>query len=437
MPLCSFDLGRIELTDHKQPELVRAIGRWTLAGLVLNGIIGGGIFGVPSLVAAQLGRASPWACLIAAVGVGIIIACFAEVGSRFREAGGVYLYARESFGRFAGIQIAWVAWLARLTAVAANSNLFVSYLAVLWAPATKPIPRLIILTALIGILVAVNYRGVTGGARISSIFVVAKLLPLSLFVLLGILFLRGAITATAPLAPGGAWLDGVLVLVYTFGGFETALISMGEAKDPQRDVPFSLFVGLGLTTLLFTGIQIVVVTALAAPETTDRPLAAAAAQFLGPAGAILMTAGALASIYGNLASNILNSPRLTYTLADRGDFPKSLAAVHPRYRTPHVSIVVFGLMVWALAAAGSFRWNVTLSAVARLLTYGATCAALIAMRKKAPGREAFHLPAGNIVAMLGIAFAVVLVTRMDMSGVIIIGITVAIALGNWFWARRS
>ncbi|MGH9649087.1 MAG: APC family permease [Terriglobales bacterium] len=424
------------MEDRKHPELVRAIGRWTLAGLVLNGIIGGGIFGVPSLVAAQLGRASPWAFLIAAAGVGIIIACFAEVGSRFREAGGVYLYAREGFGRLAGIQIAWVAWLARLTAVAANSNLFVSYLAEFWAPATNPVPRLIILTVLVGLLATVNYRGVRGGARLSSVFVVAKLLPLTLFVFLGVILLSRAMSATAPPATGGAWLDGILILVYTFGGFETALLAMSEAKDPQRDVPFSLFIGLAVTTVLFTGIQIVVVTALAAPEMTDRPLAAAAAQFLGPAGALMMTAGALASIYGNLTSNVLNSPRMTYALADRGDFPKALAAVHPRFRTPHVSIVVFGLMTWGLAVAGSFRWNVTLSAVARLLTYGATCAAVIALRKKQPGREAFHLPAGNIVAMLGIAFAVVLVTRMDWSAVVILSGTAAVAFVNWLWARN-
>lgn len=425
------------MPDQKHPELVRAIGRWTLTGLVLNGIIGGGIFGVPALVAGPLGRASPWAFLIAAVGVGVMIACFAEVGSRFREAGGVYLYAREGFGRFAGIQIAWVAWLARLTAVAANSNLFVSYLGEFWAPATYPVPRLAILTVLVGLLATVNYRGVSGGARVSSVFVVAKLLPLTLFVLLGVFFLRGAMTTTAPSATGGAWLDAVLILVYTFGGFETALISMGEAKDPQRDVPFSLFVGLGLTALLFTGIQVVVVTALAAPETTDRPLAVAAAQFLGPAGALLMTAGALASIYGNLASNVLNAPRLIYTLADRGDFPRSLAAVHPRFHTPHVSIVVFALMVWGLAVAGSFRWNVTLSAVARLLTYGVTCAVLIALRKKQPGREAFHLPAGRLVALVGIAFSVVLATRMDWTALVILTVTAAIALVNWLWARNQ
>ncbi|MFB3921870.1 MAG: APC family permease [Terriglobia bacterium] len=424
------------MAERPHPELVRAIGRWTLAGLVLNGIIGGGIFGVPSLVAAQLGRASPWAYLIAAAGVGVVIACFAEVGSRFREAGGVYLYARESFGRFAGIQIAWVAWLARLTAVAANSNLFVSYFAELWAPATNPAPRLILLTLLVGLLATVNYRGVSGGARVSDVFVVAKLLPLSIFVLGGFFLLRNNLSVTAPTGAGGAWLDGILILVYTFGGFETALIPMSEAKDPQRDVPFSLFVGLALTALLYTGIQIVVVTALAAPGATDRPLAAAAAQFLGPMGAFVMTAGALLSIYGNLASNILNTPRLTYTLADRGDFPRSLAAVHPRFRTPYISIVVFGLMVWCLAVAGSFRWNVTLSAVARLLTYGATCAAVIALRKKQPGREAFHLPAGNIVALLGIVFTLVLVTRMDWSAVVIITATVGVAFVNWLWARN-
>jgi APA family basic amino acid/polyamine antiporter len=417
--------------------LVRVIGRWTLVGLVLNATIGSGIFGLPSLVSGHLGKQSPWAYLAAAAGMGVIMACFAEVGSRFREAGGPYLYAREAFGRFAGIQMAWVSWLVRLTAAAANANLFVIYCAEFWPPATNRLPRFVILSLLIGIPALINYRGVRAGAQFSNVFIVSKLLPLTLFALVGLFFLRTDTIAAPSLAAGGGWPDAVLVLVFAYGGFEAALFPMSEAKNPQRDVPFALFTTLAVMTVLYTAIQLAVQSALAAPEQADRPLAAAATIFLGPAGAAFMTVGALVSVYGYLGSMMLNVPRLTYALAEKNDFPRPFATVHRRFHTPHVSIVVFGLMVWGLAVAGTFKWNVTLSAVARLLTYALTCAAVIALRRQQPGKEAFHLPAGGFISLVGIAFSLALITRMDRTALLIVAVTMSIGVVNWLWARRD
>src|SRR5437867_8511099 len=134
------------MRSEPQPSLVRGIGRWSLVALVLNSIIGSGVFGLPSLIAGLVGGAAPLAYVAAAAGMGVIMACFAEVASRFREAGGPYLYARVAFGRFAGIEIAWLTWLARLTAAAGNANLFVIYLSEFWPQAKERVPRIIILT---------------------------------------------------------------------------------------------------------------------------------------------------------------------------------------------------------------------------------------------------------------------------------------------------
>lgn len=424
------------MEQDRPSGLVRAIGRWSLTALVLNGIIGSGIFGLPSVVAGLVGAASPLAYLFAAAGIGVIMACFAEVASRFREPGGPYLYAREGFGRFAGIQIAWLTWLVRLTAGAANANLFVLYLGEFWPRATAGVPRLAILTLLIGTLAAANYRGVKTGAQISSLFAVAKLLTLFFFITVGIFFVRGERLVSTGSYPAGAWLDAVLVLVYAYGGFEAALIPMGEVKDPRRDAPFALLTALAVTTVLYTGIQVVVMGVLAAPAESERPLAAAAAEFLGPMGANLIAVGALVSVYGYLSAGMLNSPRLTLALAERKEFPTLLAAVHPRFRTPHTSIVLFALLVWALAVIGTFRWNLTLSAVARLFTYASTCAAVLALRKKRPDENVFRLPGGAVLAILGVVFSAVLATRMGRGELVMIAITAAIALANWFWVRR-
>jgi amino acid transporter len=424
------------MSDESKTSLVRAMGRWSLVALVVNSIIGSGVFGLPSLVQARVGPASPLAYLPAALGMGIIMACFAEVASRFRQAGGPYLYARAAFGRLAGIEVGWVTWLSRLTAAAANANLFVIYLAEFWAPVDHPLPRLMVLTLLVGVLSFINYRGVRAGARQSNVFVIAKLVPLLLFIAVGLFFIHPERFSIHTQATADSWLATELLLVFAFGGFEGAVIPMSEAKDPQRDAPFALFVALGAVTAVYVLVQAVVTGVLSNASASDRPLAAAARVFAGPAGAGIISLGALISVYGLLSSLTLYAPRLTYAFAEQKDFPAIFAAVHRRFRTPHFSIVVFGGLVWGLAVAGSFQWNLTLSAIARLFTYGFTCAAMLAFRKKAPGEGALRLPAGGLLAVLGMMFCLVLVSRMGWMELEILLVTCGVGLANWAWVRK-
>lgn len=407
--------------------------------MLVNSIIGSGIFGLPSIVAGLVGRASPLAYLIAAAGVGVIMACFAEVSSQFRESGGPYLYARAAFGQFLGIQVGWLTGLARLTATAGNANLFVIYLAEFWPKAKEPLPRAVVIALLLGILAAVNYRGVRAGAQLSNFFTVAKLLPLFVFLAAGLFFLLARRSEAAPLgavAGTGAWLQAVLLLVYSYGGFEGAIIVTGEATNPRRDAPFAFFVALATITAVYTLTQVVVVGTIANPAATDRPLATAARQFLGPGGATFMALSALVAVYGILSSMTLYTPRLAYAFAEQKDLPRILAAVHPRFRTPYVAIVIYCALSILLAVAGNFRWNITLSAVARLFTYASVCAALLVLRKKHRGASAFRLPAGPVLAYVGIAFSAVLMTKMGRGELTIVVLTVAIAFVNWLWARR-
>src|SRR5262249_32416473 len=164
-----------------QPTLVRAIGRWSLAALTINCIIGSGVFGLPSQISKAVGNASPFAWLFAGAATALVMACFAEVSSRFDGTGGVYLYSRTAFGRPAGIAVAWLGWLARLTAAAANANLFVIYLAEFWSEARAPASRLLVLTVILGALTIVNYVGVKRGTTQSNLFTAAKLITLGAF----------------------------------------------------------------------------------------------------------------------------------------------------------------------------------------------------------------------------------------------------------------
>lgn len=210
---------------------------------------------------------------------------------------------------------------------------------------------------------------------------------------------------------------------------------LGEARNPKRDAPFALFVALAIITLVYTAVQWVVVGVLPASVHTDRPLAEVARLLMGSGGAALVAVGALVSVYGYLSANFLTGPRMTFAFAEQGDFPRLFAAVHREYKTPHVSIVFFALLCWILALAGSFTWNVTLSAVARLIYYGAVCAAVPVLRRKQPGAAWLRLPAGSVFAVVGVLICVALLSGVDFSKSMILAVTVAIALANWLAVR--
>lgn len=420
-------------------HLVRAIGRWSLAALVVNCIVGSGIFGLPSVLAALLGRASVLAVVLAAAAMAIIMACFAEVSSRFSGTGGPYLYAREAFGRFMGIQVAWLVWFVRVTASAANANLFVIYLGEFWPPAAQPAMKLAILTLLVGILALINVFGVRAGTHVSSVFTAAKLAALTLVGAAGAWYLIAShrvVPATALLTGKPDWSQGMVLLIFAYGGFEAALISAGEAKDPRRDMPFGLFAALIACAVIYALIQWVVVGVLPDPGHSQRPLADAAHIVLGSGGAAIVSVGALFSIYGYMSGNMLATPRVTYALGERGDFPSAFALVHPRFHTPYFSIAVFAALVWLLAWLGSFAGNATLSAGSRLFYYGVVCAALPVLRRRHSAPALIRLPAGTLIGILGALLCVWLLTQIDYDNSLILAAAVGVAVLNWWVVRK-
>jgi len=419
-------------------SLVRAIGRWSLVALTVNSTLGSGIFGLPSQIADKVGRLSPWAVLLAGALMAVIIACYGEVSSQFSGTGGTYIYCRAAFGRLTGLQVGWMMMLSRLTACAANANLLVIYLGTFWPQTSRPALRFAIVSILLGILLLVNYRGVRGGTLVSNLFVIAKLVPLAVVCLVGAFFLftHAAVPGQSVKAGAGTWRDALLLLFFAYGGYEAAMNPLGEARNPKRDAPFALFMSLAIIALIYTAIQRVVVGVLPAAAHTDRPLAEVARLLMGGGGAGLVALGALVSVYGYLSANFLTGPRMTFAFAEQGDFPRVFAAVHRRFKTPHVSITFFAILCWGLALAGSFTWNVTLSAVARLLYYGAVCAALPVLRRRQPNAAWLRLPAGSLFATAGVLICLVLLTGVDFSKSLILLVTIVIAFLNWLAVRK-
>jgi APA family basic amino acid/polyamine antiporter len=274
-------------------------------------------------------------------------------------------------------------------------------------------------------------------SRVSDVSAVAKLVALGRVCAVGLAWLgtRPHVAAAPVQAGADSWLKAMLLLLFAYGGCEAALNPMGEAKDPRRDVAFALFTAIGVLTLVYSLLQLIVVGALPDAAHSTRPLADVARVLTGAAGAAFISVAALLSVSVYLSANMLAAPRSLFALAERGDFPRSFAAVHPRFRTPYLSIAVFALLVWAFAQFASFSWNVTLSAAARILYYGGMCAAVPVLRRLQPDAPAFRLRGGTLLPTLGVLICLILLTRVDFSQSAILLATIGIALVNWFIVR--
>jgi len=320
----------------------------------------------------------------------------------------------------------------------------VIYLGEFWPGFSRREVGVAVLALLLGTLASVNYRGVGQGSRISSVIAAAKLTGLGLFVIVGLAWMggHGAVQAAPAPAGTGPWLEALLILVFAYGGFEAALMPLAEAKDPERDAPVALFTALAASAIIYTLVQVVVTWTLPDAATLPRPVAAAAAVFLGPIGGGLMAIVAITSTFGYLAGGMVNVPRLTFAMAEQGDLPRPFAAVHRVFRTPHVSIICYAVLTFALAVNGNFLKNLTLSVVARLITYGLVCAALPVLRArdgtpKAAPRAAFRLGAGPVFAVLGVLGMVVVATQVSRNEAIVMAIVIALATVHYLVAVRG
>lgn len=420
-----------------KPKLVRAMGRWTFTALVVNTIIASGIFSLPDDVARLVGPAAPWAYLLGAAGALVIVIVFAELASQCHGTGGPYLYAREAFGPLVGIQTGWFMWLARIASAAAIANVFATYLGEFWSALTTPPARALLLLILFGGIVTVNIRGVRQGAGLSTAFTIAKLAPLVLFIAVGLFLAPRLQPAPLPTSPGtGAWIDALVVLLFAYGGFEAACVPTAEAKNPRGDAPFGLIVGFGIVCVIYLSIHVVTMWSVSNLTQSDRPLADAARVFAGPVGAKAISIGAVLSTFGGLCASAITAPRLVYALSERGDFLRAFSVVHPRYRTPYVAIIFFGASALGLALWGNFIWNAVLSVAARLVSYSTSCGALIQLRRTHPEADAWRAPAGRWLALIGIAFCLLLVARLTAAQAVIIGSVALLATINW-WLTRS
>jgi APA family basic amino acid/polyamine antiporter len=392
----------MSMPQSAEVGLIRSIRKWDLVAVTVNAVIGAGIFGLPSKVYGLAGAYSLPAFFLCGIFAAMIVLCFAEVGSRFSDTGGPYLYTREAFGPAAGFTIGWLMWIARITAFAANTSIMLSYLGLFWPAITAGPIRATAVCVFTLALTLVNLLGVRDVAVTTNILTVGKLAPLALLIVAGFFYIDPKSFAFGPPPAPAAFSSAMMLLVYAYTGFEIAVIPAAEIRDPRRDLPAAILTGIGIVAVFYILIQIVCIGTLPGLSASERPLADAARSFLGGPGAAIISAGAVISISGTLNVVMLSASRLPFAMASRGELPGVLAAVSKRFRTPHAAILLTAAVMLTLTLSGTFLYAVTVSTIARLLIYGATCAALPVLRKRGgEGPAGFRAP-GGIAAAFGV-----------------------------------
>ena len=417
--------------------LSREIRKWDLVALLVNVTVGAGIFKLPADVQKAVGNYSLAAFVVCAGVIALIALCFAEVASRFTGTGGPYLYAKETFGSSVGFLVGWMMWLTRLAGFATLLLVIVSYVGYFCPPAESGLPRIAVIVGLVLVLTVINLIGVKESARASDVFTVSKLIPLLVFVGMGLFFVsRSSFTLEAGTG-FGSFSGAVFILIYAFSGFEAVLINTGEIREPQRVIPFALIAALSFAVVLFLLIQVVCIGTLPGLANSERPLADASATFLGAWGPTMISVGALISVFGTLNVIMLACSRLPFAMATHGQLPAALARIHPRFRTPHVSILVSALAILVFALPGTFIYAVKFTVITRLIVFGSTCVALPVLRWRTKTsassnpkdeRLPFKVPAGPFVAVVCVLLCLWLLANSGWVEIRDISIAVAVGL---------
>lgn len=404
-----------------QESLRRELGKWDLTAVGVNQVIGGAIFALAAGLAANTGSWAPW--LVAAVAFAslLIALSFAEVSSRFDGTGGSYLYTRAAFGRFAAFEVGWMMWFTRATSWASVINVLVDALGRYWPILLGPVARPLLLAGIIGLIAGINIRGIRQSSLVVNVLTVAKVLPLVVVVLVGIAYVDWT-SFTAPATMTLQQLStGALILVFAFGGYEVVPVLGGETKDPRRAIPFALIMTIVIVAVITLLTQIVAFGTLPGIAQSRTPLADSAATFMGAAGAIMITIGAVLSTSGNNMGQALSGSRNLFALAEQGDLPRWFGKVHQHFRTPSNAIVVTAAVAFVLAVTGSFVTMAAASAISRLVVYVMTCAALLKLRAQFPGPDpqvsrgivvnppAFVVPGGAVVPVVAIIIAAAII----------------------------
>jgi APA family basic amino acid/polyamine antiporter len=406
---------------------------------VLNAMIGAGMLAAPAKVYALAGGWSFVVLAAAALALTPLILCFADLSSRFSGTGGPYLYARAGLPALPAFAVGWLMWFSQAMSVATLSSLFVTYLAGFVPALETGLPRYLTIGVLGVVLTGVVLVGIRQSARASNLLIVLKVGFVVAFAAAGIWFVQAdRLTIATPLPGTITFAQAMLIYLFAYSGFERASVVAGEARDPQRDVPAALIGGVAAVTFAYAAVLLVCMGVLDQPAANDRPLAEVGRQLFGPVGAVAVSAGALAVIVGTILVITISMPRMLLALSEQDQLPQWLGQVHPRWRTPHIAIVISSVLAFGFAMASDLLTSLTIATAARLTGYILCCVSLFSLSRRADApAPRFALPLRGPIALFTAALFTGVLVLGAMKELPALAVVLAAGLVLWAFSRRA
>lgn len=400
--------------------------------IVINGLIGAGIFGLPEALHVAVGTFAPWLLLIGGILVMAIVICFAELTKLTDRSGGPQRYVGDAFGPYPGFIIGWTFFAARLISQGANVLVLVAYAAALWPVIGEGPAKIVLIVSVLGGLTIINVVGIRKVIAVLGAMTLFKLLPLLILMFIGI----GAAANNGEVTlPQFSAVEGIaLAALYAFVGFENATIPAGETKDPKRAMPRALMIGLGAVTMIYFGLQWAYSHSVIAGTGPDAPLTSLAGEYAGDIGAWLIAATIVMSVLANLTAGHTSASRMPPALADDGLLPAWFGKVS-RWGTPANSIIFFGIGAVLFSLWDDFLALAAVSTLARLLAYILSIIALPTLRQRA-GYPAFNLII-LITAPIALTLSLWLVTQTNVTQWQTLGGFALVGTLLFFIARRN
>ena len=404
-------------------ELPRVLGVFSIIGIVVGTMIGSGIFINPPNVAKVVGTPE---LMMAVWIVGGLLTLFgalslSELGAAYSHAGGIYVYLREAYGPMVAFLFGWSLFIVIESGTVASLAVGFSTKYLPYFVDLSPWQSKIVSIGLIVALAAVNYRGVRKGAGLMNFLMVIKFVALIGMCVLVFLLVKGTprnfLSASSGAGPAGNVLSNfgvaLIAALWAYKGWETSSYSAGEIRNAQKKLPVGLLLGIAAVVFLYIAANLAYLYVFPAPVMAESPHIAADVMqaAVGPVGASIIALIILMSITGTCNGHLLTAPRVFYAMAKDGFFFRSMARVHPRYKTPHVAIVVLAAWGAVICTSGTFEQLFTFVMFGYWIFMGLAVGGVIVLRKKRPGLprpyKAWGYPVTPLLFILAMAFLTV------------------------------
>ncbi|WP_265571242.1 APC family permease [Sphingomicrobium nitratireducens] len=410
----------------------RDMGTLGVAFLVVNGLIGAGIFGLPEVLHQAVGTFAPWLLLIGGLLVMSIVICFAELTKLTDRSGGPQRFVGDAWGAYPGFVIGWTYYAARVISFGANVLVLIAYAAALWPAIGEGAAKTVAIVAIFSFLAIINVIGVRRAVSALGAMTVVKLLPLVLLVIVGI----AAASAPGPVVlPQFGAVEGIaLGALYAFVGFENATVPAGETRNPKRAMPRALLFSLALVTLIYFGLQWAYSHSVIAGSGPEAPITELARLHWGDVGALLIAATIVVSVLANLTAGYTSTSRMPSALADDGLLPAWFGKVS-RWGTPANSILFLFVLITLFALVDDFLVLAIMSTVARLVAYIASIVSLPRLRARA-GLAVVNTTIA-IAAPIALLLSIWAATQTTPDQWLTLGGFAAVGSLLYFFARRT